>query len=298
MTICEPVKCLCGCGQEVKEGNRYVWGHSRRGKPCSEKHKRKIGQANKGKISEIALQKAHDATRGRKLTEEHKRKISEGVRGEKHPMYGKRYTDEMKKKLSESHKGIQAGKNHPFYGKHHSEETRKKISERKKGQKHTEESKRKISNSEKGRPSPMKGRQQSDAWKKKMSEVNKGNQYTKGKNLGDDNPMRKPEIRAMFLGEKNPAWHGGISFEPYCPKFNNILKEAVRKRDNYTCQLCNTPENGRKLDVHHIHYDKENCRHLDLISLCRRCNAKVNSNREHYEQFFMNKLKERGLVSR
>ncbi len=303
--------CECGCGQEVREGNKYILGHGRCGKPCSEEHKRKIGQANKGRISEITLQKAHEANRGRKLTEEHRRKISESVRGEKHPMYSKLYSDEMRKKLSEAHKGIQAGEKHPMYGKHHSEYAKIKISEKKKGQKHTEQTKMKISNSEKGRPSPFKGKHQSDAWKKIMSEVNKGNQYTKGKNLGDNNVMRRPEIRSKFIGENNPAkrpeiraklsgenhhnWQGGISFEPYCPKFNKILKDAVRNRDNRTCQLCNSKENGQRLSVHHIHYDKENC-YPDLIGLCRNCNAKVNFNHEYYEQLFMNKLNEKGLL--
>lgn len=288
MSLCE-----CGCGKEVKEGNRYVWGHY------------------KGRISEITLQKAHEANRGRKLTEEHKRKISDGVRGENHPLYGTHPSEETRKKLSESHKGIQAGKNHPMWGKKHSDEAKRQISINKKGQKHTEETKRKIANSEKGRPSPMKGKKQSDGWKKIISEINKGNQYTKGKNLGNDNPMRRPEIKAMFMGERNPSkrpevraklsgenhhnWQGGISFEPYCTKFNKILKDAIRNRDNRTCQLCNSKENGQRLSVHHIHYDKENC-YPDLIGLCRNCNGKVNFNREYYEQLFMNKLNEKGLL--
>jgi len=54
-------------------------------------------------------------------------------------------------------------------------------------------------------------------------------------------------------------------------------------------------ENGQKLSVHHVHYDKENCA-PDLISLCWRCNLKANTNRDYYENFFMEKLKERGLL--
>lgn len=40
---------------------------------------------------------------------------------------------------------------------------------------------------------------------------------------------------------------------------------------------------------------KENC-WPDLITLCSRCNSKVNGNREHYENLFMNRLNERGLL--
>lgn len=75
--------------------------------------------------------------------------------------------------------------------------------------------------------------------------------------------------------------------------FNNTLKEHIRNRDNRICQLCGAKENGKKLAVHHVHYDKENCE-PDLITLCQGCNSKVNFNRDHYEKLFMNNLKDRG----
>lgn len=101
------------------------------------------------------------------------------------------------------------------------------------------------------------------------------------------------EIRS---GENNGNWHGGISSEPYCYKFNNIFKEAVRGRYNYTCQLCGSDQNGRKLDVHHIHYDKSNC-YPDVVALCRSCHGEVNGNRNYWEQYFENQLFERGLLN-
>jgi hypothetical protein len=100
-------------------------------------------------------------------------------------------------------------------------------------------------------------------------------------------------------GENHPSWIDGRSFEPYCTKFNERLKERVRERDGRVCQLCglSEKENGKKLDVHHIHYDKENC-YPDLIGLCSKCNLTVNkrSMRSSYEQTFMNKLNERELL--
>lgn len=102
-------------------------------------------------------------------------------------------------------------------------------------------------------------------------------------------------LTGKYRGEKSPHWRGGISYLPYCPKFNNELKEKIRERDNRTCQLCSTKENGKRLSVHHIHYDKENCA-PDLITLCNRCSSKVNFNRDYYEQLFMNKLNDRGLL--
>lgn len=99
----------------------------------------------------------------------------------------------------------------------------------------------------------------------------------------------------MYSGKGNPAWNGGTSFLPYCYKFNNKLKDAVRTRDNYTCQLCGKIQGKRKHTVHHIHYDKENC-YPDLICLCNSCNSKVNSKRKYYEELFMNKLNDRELL--
>ncbi len=108
----------------------------------------------------------------------------------------------------------------------------------------------------------------------------------------------KEKISKSHLGEKNPAWKGGSSFLPYCQKFNIQLREKIRIRDNKTCQLCGKTEieEGKKLSVHHIHYDKENC-YPDLITLCRSCNSIVNSNRNYWEEHFMKILKYKELLN-
>ena len=100
------------------------------------------------------------------------------------------------------------------------------------------------------------------------------------------------------VGENNANWQGGISFDPYCPKFNGKLKEKIRKRDNYTCQVCGLHQNDhyRKLDIHHIHYDKENC-DPDLISLCPECHGRTGTNRDFWGAYFMANLWWRRLVN-
>ncbi|GAH15014.1 unnamed protein product, partial [marine sediment metagenome] len=84
------------------------------------------------------------------------------------------------------------------------------------------------------------------------------------------------------IGDKNPSWRGGISFEPYPPEFNVVLKRKIRERDNYTCQLCGAE--GK--DVHHIDYAKENCEPSNLITLCRSCHTKTEFNREEWLEHF------------
>lgn len=153
----------------------------------------------------------------------------------------------------------------------------KDLSERMKGNTHR-----------KGKPPWNKGIPLSDETKLKISSALKGKQSWLGREHTEET------IKKMSM-ENHHNWKGGISFEPYCNKFNDKLKETIRNRDDRTCQLCGCDESEYKHSVHHIHYDKENCE-PDLITLCRACNAKVNFNRDYWEGFFMNILKEKGFV--
>ena len=64
----------------------------------------------------------------------------------------------------------------------------------------------------------------------------------------------------------------------------DILKEKIRDRDNHECQLCNKKEIDyyRKLDVHHIDYNKEHYNENNLITLCQICHLKTNFNRDYW----------------
>ncbi len=86
--------------------------------------------------------------------------------------------------------------------------------------------------------------------------------------------------------QNNSNWNGGKSFEPYPLVWNEKLREIIRKRDGRECQLCNNPENGIKLTIHHIDYDKKNCDPLNLISLCHDCHVKTNFNRPYWKEYF------------
>lgn len=99
--------------------------------PLTEEHKRKISEANKGKIySEETRKKMGDAHRN--PSEKTRKKMRENhadFSGENNPMYGKQRSEETKKKISDSLKG----KSYGMLGKHHSEEAKQKMSESKKG---------------------------------------------------------------------------------------------------------------------------------------------------------------------
>jgi 5-methylcytosine-specific restriction endonuclease McrA len=88
--------------------------------------------------------------------------------------------------------------------------------------------------------------------------------------------------------DKHWNWQGGKSFEPYAPSWNSQVKERIRVRDNFTCQVCKVPELefNRKLDVHHIDYNKKNCKENNLVSLCNSCHTKTNKNRKYWKNYF------------
>lgn len=88
--------------------------------------------------------------------------------------------------------------------------------------------------------------------------------------LGKENPMFGRVL------DRNPNWRGGKSFEPYPIKWNNELRESIRKRDNYECARCGINQNklSRRLHVHHKDCNKENLQNDNLISLCVNCHSK------------------------
>ena len=156
-------------------------------------------------------------------------------------------------------------------------------------------------------PNTFQGRTHSEESKRKMAELKVGNQW----NLGNQNskgfknalgykhtPEQLERSRQSHLGlmvrEANPAWVGGLSNSPYPVEFRETLKEDIRERDHHVCRLCGVPQQEllRKLDVHHIDYDKTNLDWWNLISLCRKCNGKVNANREYWIEYFRNILKQ------
>ena len=161
-------------------------------------------------------------------------------------------------KLSEEKKRF--GDKNSFYGKHHTEKSKKKNSDSQKknpvrywlGKKRTpftEDHKRKIGE---GAIERMKG---------------------------NTNGFKK--------GKENPNWNNGSSFEPYGLEFNNDLREGIRNRDRRKCQLCEKTdlEEGKKLSIHHINYNKQNNNPDNLISLCWKCHLKTNKNRDYWIKF-------------
>lgn len=216
-----------------------------------------------------AREKQAESMRGKKHTKEARKKISDSLKGHK-------VSKKTRKKLSKANKGKVSGKDHPNFGKSLPKEQRKKISETLKG--------KMI-----GSKHPNYGKPMSKEQKEKISKA------LKGKN----NP------RFGKIGDQTPGWKGGISFEPYCPRFNNEFKERVREFFGRICFNCGKSEeeqikkqkqNGKRhqrLIVHHINYEKMACCDDTIplfVPLCASCHGKTNFNRKRWEEKFTNEL--------
>jgi hypothetical protein len=109
----------------------------------------------------------------------------------------------------------------------------------------------------------QKGVPHTEEYKKKLSERVKGKgnpMYGKGR-IGKDNPMfgKKRTLEARkktsdkLKGDKHPCWKGGLTEKNQAIRSSfeyKLWREAVFKRDNWTCIWCGYK--GKELQADHI----------------------------------------------
>ena len=105
---------------------------------------------------------------------------------------------------------------------------------------------------------------------------------------GEGNPFYNKKHKEEWKKEQSLRKGGtGVPYEfsSYGSEFTKELKETIRNRDGRKCQVCGCDEKDcyRSLDVHHIDYNKKNCSHNNLISLCSSCHLQTNYNREYWK---------------
>ncbi len=174
--------------------------------------------------------------------------------------YIRRLSPEELKKLKEKQSRERSGKSNAMYGIHRS-----------------------------GKDSPSWGKECLLKTKEKISKARKGQH---------NSPKTEFKKGECFL-EKNQGWKGGTSFGTYGIRFNNELRESIRKRDKHKCQICFRNQkdiisrDGKKrlLSIHHIDYNKKNNSENNLNSLCQSCHMKTEFNRSHWTKHFQEMLK-------
>jgi len=209
--------------------------------------------------------------KGYKQTEEHKKNRSLAL-------LGHIISSETRKKISlklknNYNKGLWTG----TYGWIPSTETKRKISKANTGRKLSEKTKRKLSETHSGRNHFRYGTKLSEELKEKIS---------------------RGVTKTALRGNKHPFWKGGN--RKYGIGWSKFLKYKIRRRDNFTCQMCGIKEEEYKrihnenLSVNHIDYDVKNCSEYNLITLCRSCNSKLNKKiiQDVWKNIFTIKIKQ------
>ena len=99
----------------------------------------------------------------------------------------------------------------------------------------------------------------------------------------------KINLSKSHKGSKNPMWFNGISKKKYPHFFDTSLKRLIRDRENRMCFICGKSEKdlNRRLDIHHIDYDKLNCKFNNLIAVCTSCHLTTNFGSRQYWTYFL-----------
>lgn len=105
------------------------------------------------------------------------------------------------------------------------------------------------------------------------------------------------EDKRIVHGERVNTFNNWSSTEPHDRKFVKAFKKNIKERDG-CCMLCNISFNDlhllkRRIDIHHINYNKRLTIPQNCISLCHSCHSKTNINRNHWNKFFQSLLSER-----
>jgi hypothetical protein len=166
-----------------------------------------------------------------------------------------------------------------------------------KGRVFTPEWRAKISKAMTGKQNARKGTHPMEEQKEKQRQTMLGRKHTKEHNY---------KIRCNTpRGKDSPHYVEGKSYGKYCPKFNQEFRERVRAFFGYKCLECGIPQNGEKLTVHHVLYNKRACCDDTMpmfAPLCRSCHAKTNFNRESWEtkyaEIIINKFGGKSFLSK
>jgi len=266
------------------------------GTHLSKEARKQISAREKGKRrSPETIVKMSEARKGKHLSAEHRAKISAAMK-----------TPEVREKISEA----VAGEKHRLFGKHHSPETRARISAKHLGKFPNEEVRAKISAGRKACMTPELRAKMSEMMKARITPEHRAmlSEIRKARMTPERRAKMSEVMKGLLAGEKNPRWLGGISFEPYCPKFTKEFKERVRAWYNYQCSNCKQPQTIEKHCVHHVYYNKMACceqnengeyiYNIDgeqvtvignpnkFVALCKSCHTKTNKNRVQWAKYF------------
>jgi len=235
---------------------------------------------------------------------------------------GHHHSEEVRAKISAARSGTHAspetcakmsatrtGRPSNWLGHHHSDETKAKLSALRSGiatyrpgYTHSAETRAKLSAATRGKPKPHAGHPVTPETRAKIAATMTGKPHPCSRHSRGHTPESRakifatllnhtvtPETLAKISGENGSNWRGGISFEPYCPKWNDDLRRRIRAAFDHRCLMCGKPqaEERRLLSCHHVEYRKTACcdgKPVQFASLCcRHHNMTTNGDRQRWE---------------
>jgi 5-methylcytosine-specific restriction endonuclease McrA len=276
--------CECGCGREVRSGNRFIFNHH--GKKYWQQFK--LEHENKhfcqcGCDREIIIKPHHRYYGIPRFIQGHgtKNMSIETCRKISKTKMGHIVTQEQRNKISRSHIDINNKKLERFkqehQGKHFCEcGCGQEIEIKPIHKRHS-----RIPRYIKGHES--RGRRLSDETKRKISEAGKGKRHS------EESKIKMSKTRTgKYRGVNSPNWQGGVTSDVHlirasleCRRWQKLIK----KRDRYHCQYCGTLKD---LQIHHIkgftafpelRFDVNNG-----ITLCKKCHGSIKAHEKEHEQ--------------
>lgn len=290
------IYCECGCKEKVKSGNNFVLGHNGRGVKQSEETCRKrvkTRRANGGyECSEETRKRMRESSKKRirkPHTEETKRKI--GLRHK-----GKQISDKQREAATKKAKELWQDPKYrqmqiDSHNKYWSDNTnRERMSESCVKKFENKEERNKISNTlkqyHKDNPGIMQGVNNPMFGKKYTCSEEKKNNIAVALIEKYKNIEERIRVSCIHQNISRKEWTGFLNDEPYCQEFTKELKEFIKERDNFECQNPDCWKTSDILGIHHIDYNKKNCKIENLITTCLSCNARANTNRKHWKTVY------------
>lgn len=138
-------------------------------------------------------------------------------------------------------------------------------------------------------------------WSKGKPSRSPGTTFVKGQHPNRTTEFKKGRVpwnkgmKGFLVGDKNPAWKGGLAFRKpaekkhICSKYMGWMK-AVKNRDEWKCRIANVDCNGR-LEAHHIlnwrDYPELRYEINNGITLCQAHHPRKRAEEKRLAPFFM-----------
>jgi len=113
-----------------------------------------------------------------------------------------------------------------------------------------------------------------------------------------ERPGHREYVSEALSGVNHPFYRARPGLNPddwprdYPWEWTEELREMIRERDGRECVVCGKPERDfpKKLQVHHVDYNRKHCVPDNLVSLCRSCHGKTAHHRSEWTSFFQSLL--------